>query len=96
MTVWEAPSPIMAFGGGKDDTRTPHPTQKPLKVMSIPITNHLKRGESLYDSFLGSGTTMVAAEQLNRICYGMEIEPKYCAVTLERMSQVGLKPELSK
>jgi len=48
----------------------------------------------ILDPFIGSGTTMVAAEQLNRICYGMEIEPKYCAVTLERMSDMGLKPKL--
>jgi len=46
------------------------------------------------DLFLGNGTTMIAAEQLNRICYGMEIEPKYCAVTLERMSGMGLEPRL--
>jgi hypothetical protein len=47
----------------------------------------------LRDPFLGSGT-MVAAEQLGRICYGMEIEPKYVAVTLERMSGMGLEPKL--
>lgn len=45
---------------------------------------------SVFDPFLGSGTTMVAAEQLGRICYGMEIEPKYVAVTLERMKDMGV------
>jgi len=49
---------------------------------------------NVYDPFLGSGTTMVAAEQLGRICYGMEIEPKYVAVTLERMAGMGLEPKL--
>jgi len=49
---------------------------------------------NVYDPFLGSGTTMVAAEQLGRICYGMEIEPKYVAVALERMSGMGLEPKL--
>jgi DNA modification methylase len=48
----------------------------------------------IIDPFLGSGTTMIAAEQAGRICYGMELEPKYVAVTLERMSDMGLEPEL--
>ncbi len=57
--------------------------------MAFPIRNH---SGDVYEPFVGSGTTMVAAEQLNRICYGMEIEPKYIAVTLERMSKMGLNP----
>ena len=52
-------------------------------------------GTVVVDVFLGNGTTMVAAQQLNRVCYGMEIEPKYCAVTLERMSEMGLEPALT-
>ena len=68
-----------------------HSTQKPLECMARPIRNH--EGD-VYDPFLGSGTTMVAAEQLGRICYGMEIEPKYVAVTLERMAGMGLEPKL--
>ena len=50
-------------------------------------------GSIVLDPFLGSGTTMVAAEQLKRKCYGMDIEPKYCAVVLERMEEMGLSPE---
>jgi DNA modification methylase len=69
-----------------------HPTEKPLECMAIPIRNH---SGDVYDPFMGSGTTMVAAEQLNRTCYGMEIEPKYVAVTLERMSKLGLEPKLA-
>ena len=68
-----------------------HSTQKPLECMARPIRNH--EGD-VYDPFLGSGTTMVAAEQLGRICYGMEIEPKYVAVALERMAGMGLEPKL--
>ena len=45
--------------------------------------------------FLGSGTTMVAAEQLGRTCYGMEISEKYVAVALERMAGMGLEPRLT-
>jgi len=70
-----------------------HPTPKPIGLWKEIIESFLP-DDSLYDPFLGSGTTMVAAEQLGRICYGMEIEPKYVAVTLERMSGMGLEPKL--
>ena len=46
----------------------------------------------IYDAFLGSGTTMVAAHQLNRKCYGMELDPKYCQVIVDRM--LKLDPSL--
>jgi DNA modification methylase len=72
-----------------------HPVIKPLDVWAW----FLERGspardERVLDPFLGSGTTMVAAEQLGRICYGMEIEPKYVAVALERLAGMGLEPKL--
>ena len=71
-----------------------HPTTKPVEIIAKAITLSSLPGDSILDPFLGSGTTMVAAEQLGRICYGMEIEPKYVAVTLERMSGMGLEPKL--
>jgi DNA modification methylase len=52
-------------------------------------------GGSTYDPFLGSGTTMVAAEQLGRVCRGIEISPAYCAVALQRMKDLGLDPQLA-
>ena len=64
-----------------DETRTEHPTQKPLKCMSIPIMNH---SGNVYDPFLGSGTTLIAAEQLNRKCLGIELDPKYCEIIILR------------
>lgn len=64
----------------KHDT---HPTQKPLECMARPIRNHLG---DVYDPFVGSGTTLVAAENLNRKCYAIEISPAYVAVCLERMT----------
>jgi DNA modification methylase len=82
-SLWSIARPV--------DTGLTHGTEKPLECMARPIRNHV--GE-VYDPFLGSGTTMVAAEQLGRICYGMEIEPKYVAVTLERMAGMGLEPRL--
>lgn len=64
----------------------PHPTQKPLKLFEVPILNHTKKGESVYEPFAGSGSQLVAAQNLNRKCYAIEISPDYCAVILERMA----------
>ena len=64
---------------------TPHPTQKPLRL----ITKLLKLTESslIVDPFMGSGTTLVAAKQLNRKSIGIEIEEKYCEIAARRLSQ---------
>ena len=61
-----------------------HPTQKPIECMSRCIEMSKLKG-GVYDAFLGSGSTMVAAHQLNRKCYGIEISPKYCQVIIDRM-----------
>ena len=61
-----------------------HPTQKPIRMLSEVIQDHVK-GNLLFDGFLGSGSTMVAAHQLKRKCYGMELDPKYCQVIVDRM-----------
>ena len=58
--------------------------QKPVALSEIPIRNHLEAGEAVYDAFLGSGTTLIAAEALGRRCLGMEIDPKYCQIAIER------------
>jgi len=79
----------------RDKSVEGHPVIKPLDVWKWFLERGSPaRGERVLDPFLGSGTTMVAAEQLGRICYGMEIEPKYVAVTLERMAGMGLEPKL--
>ena len=52
--------------------------------MQRPILNHTKPGESVYDPFLGSGTTLAAAELTKRVCYGLELDPKYADVVVER------------
>ena len=83
-TVWEAASPIQIFSGGGNDTRTPHPTQKPSAIFEPPISNHTEPGDIVYDPFLGSGTTLIAAEQLGRCCFGLEIDPAYCDVIRQR------------
>ncbi len=52
--------------------------------MARPIRNHGAKGDGVYDPFLGSGTTLIACEQLDRRCYGIEIEPKYVDVAVRR------------
>jgi len=61
-----------------------HPTQKPLELAERAIRHGSKRGEIIYDPFLGSGTTLIAAARLGRHCFGMEIEPCYCDVIVRR------------
>jgi DNA modification methylase len=82
-TVWDSPSPKFIMGGS-DEEKWDHPTQKPVELMRRPILNHTKRGEVVYDAFLGSGTTLAAAESTGRVCYGLEIDPKYVDVTVAR------------
>jgi DNA modification methylase len=56
--------------------------------------NSSRKGEMVYDPFCGSGTTLLACEQLGRIGFGVELDPRFCAVTLERLSKLGLKPKV--
>jgi len=65
-----------------------HPTPKPIKLIEIALKNSSEVGNLITDSFLGSGSTMVAAHQLNRKCYGMELDPKYCQVIIDRMRKL--------
>jgi DNA modification methylase len=64
-----------------------HPTQKPIRMLSEIIVDHVK-GNLIFDGFLGSGSTMVASHQLKRKCYGMELDPKYCQVIIDRMRKL--------
>jgi site-specific DNA-methyltransferase (adenine-specific) len=62
-----------------------HPTMKPILLLAPLIQNSSKEKELIADGFLGSGSTMLASHQLKRICYGMELDPKYCQVIVDRM-----------
>jgi DNA modification methylase len=70
----------------KKDKRV-HPTQKPIALVSWAF-DICEAGKNILDLFLGSGSTMVAAHQLKRRCFGMELEPKYCAVIIDRMKKL--------
>jgi len=71
-----------------------HPTTKPVELIARMVANSSRPGELVYDPFSGSGSTILAAHQLGRIGYGCELDAGYVAVTLERLSILGLKPEL--
>jgi DNA modification methylase len=74
---------------------TGHGTQKPVELMRRPILNHTAAGALVYDPFLGSGTVLIAAERMERICYGLEIEPRYGDVIVRRWQQLtGREAEL--
>ncbi len=73
-TVWEI---------GRENDHI-HPTQKPVELFARPMQFNTKVGEVCYEPFAGSGTQFIAAEQLNRKCYGMEISPAYCDVIVKR------------
>jgi DNA modification methylase len=70
---------------------SPHPHQKPIELLNN-ILEYFKHYKLLLDPFSGSGSTMVAVHQLKRKCYGMELDPKYCQVIVDRM--IKLDPTL--
>ena len=81
-TVWEVALDKNVEGG--------HSTQKPLECMSRPMRNH---AGDVYDPFMGSGTSLIAAEGVGRRCFGMEIDPGYVGVALERFFKTtGVSP----
>jgi DNA modification methylase len=86
-TIWDSPSPKFIMGGS-DEEKYDHPTQKPVDLMRRPLLNHTKRGEACYDPFLGSGTTLAAAEITERVCWGIELDPKYVDVVVTRWQSI--------
>lgn len=68
-----------------------HPTMKPAKMIGYLMSNSTVEREIVYDPFLGSGTTLIAAEQLNRRCFGLELDPRYCDVIIHRWEMLTKK-----
>jgi DNA modification methylase len=66
-----------------------HPTMKPIELFSYQISNSSKQGDIVMDAFGGSGTTMVACEQLNRKAFMVEFDPRYCQVIVDRMKKLN-------
>jgi DNA modification methylase len=73
-----------------------HPTTKPIELVSIAIKNSSKIKNLLMELFTGSGSTMVAAHQLGRKCYGVELDPKYCQVIVDRMRKLDPSLEIKR
>lgn len=74
-----------------------HPTMKPIDLLVYLIKNSSKESNLIVDLFGGSGSTLIAAEQTKRICYMMELDPKYCDVIIKRWETLtGQKAELKK
>ena len=84
-TIWELKN---------DNKNKLHPTQKPIELPERALKNSSQVGDIVYDAFLGSGSTMVAAHQLKRKCYGMELDPKYCQVIIDRMKKLDSALEI--
>jgi DNA modification methylase len=84
-----------AWAIDRPSAATSHPTEKPAELFARSMRNSTESGEVCYEPFAGSGTQLCAAESSGRRCYAIEIEPKYIAVALERMADMGLKPKLA-
>jgi DNA modification methylase len=95
-TVWQIESLNAAGRKGlkaDQEVKLGHGTQKPIECMARPIRNH--DSEYVYDPFCGSGTTLIACEQLKRSCLAMEIMPNYGAMIIDRfVKQTGIEPLL--
>ena len=75
---------LWSIASGRQDTETVHSTQKPVECMRRPMLNNSKAGDTIYEPFLGSGTTLIAAEATGRTCLAMEIDPLYVDVAVRR------------
>lgn len=83
-TIWEFAKPKRSEN---------HPTSKPLDLLSYPIKNSSQENAIVIDTFGGSGSTLMACELTNRICYTMELDEKYASVILRRYVENGGNPE---
>lgn len=87
-------SQTTVFNIAKPTRNEEHPTMKPIELLSPLIANSSRKGETVLDTFGGSGSTLIACEQLGRRCYTMEIDPKYCDVIIDRWEKLtGQKAE---
>ena len=75
---------VNSFGRGRMDLLSGHPTPKPIAMVADAIRDVSHRGQIVLDSFMGSGTTLLAAERTKRIAYGMDIDPLYVDLTVRR------------
>jgi DNA modification methylase len=89
-----ARSVVRQYTKASEKTNRVHPTQKPVDLISWALNKFCENAKLIGDFFLGSGATMVAAHQLNRKCFGMELDPKYCQVIVDRMHKLDPSLEI--
>ncbi len=80
-------STLWQIANKDQDAETVHGTQKPVECMRRPILNNSSPGQAVYEPFMGSGTTLIAAETTGRVCLGIELNPAYVDVAVERWQQ---------
>jgi DNA modification methylase len=91
----EYPSTVWSFPTFPAGAEVDHPTSKPVELFMIPMLQHTRIGEICYEPFSGSGSQIIAAERLGRICRAIEINPGYVAVQLQRyLDATDVRPEL--
>lgn len=100
---WNASGSHQWFGNRKQDTiwnidrpsrSDEHPTMKPIELIARAVNNSSKSDDIVMDIFLGSGSTLIACEQTNRTCFGMELDPRYCDVIRKRYAKfIGKEDE---
>lgn len=84
-TIWEYDRP---------KSSKEHPTMKPVQLMAYPIQNSSMRGTLILDPFLGSGSTLIAADQTGRVCYGIELDEKFVDVIVKRYIEATEKSDV--
>jgi DNA modification methylase len=85
-TLWQVAN-LNPFGGSEEEA-TGHGTQKPVELMRRSVLNNSVRSDIIYDPFLGSGTTLIAAHSTERICFGLDIDPRYVDVAVQRWQKL--------
>ncbi|SHN73521.1 site-specific DNA-methyltransferase [Bradyrhizobium erythrophlei] len=75
---------LWTIGSGGQDAETKHATQKPVECMRRPMLNNSSPGQAIYEPFLGSGTTLIAAQSCGRVCFGIEIDPLFVDLAIRR------------
>ena len=90
--VW-AYAGMNSFGAERDEALAMHPTVKPVALVKDAILDCSNRNGIVLDAFMGSGTTLIAAQRVGRRCFGLEIEPRFVDVTLRRFHTLtGIEP----
>lgn len=82
--VWDYPSAASSRSGREGDMLKSHPTPKTVEMIADAILDSTEHGDNVVDCFLGSGTSLIAAERTGRICHGMELDPLYVDVAIRR------------